>query len=268
LHCPSIQLISQTTVSNQVIDAPQAIETQDIPKMTDTEDDAPSANGDTVDPPKLIRRKSDADEPLTALLPPRLKSKTTEEGASAAEPTDGGTESIFPPSSTNSVPIPPTMDATGSVVSSEIVSSLHNPDINDQSPAAESLRASAEVHVGTTAKLARKMHVEKIRKVIKKATQRGIGNRRGKPPRIPPNRGSEQEEEGIYVVEEGDEEYSDSDDDSDDEEGHSRSRSKDSDDVGVEDQKKHVAFVVEHEKHHKVPAEVLTATLETGKKCK
>mmetsp|Transcript_18158 Transcript_18158/g.30100 ORF Transcript_18158/g.30100 Transcript_18158/m.30100 type:complete len:872 (+) Transcript_18158:429-3044(+) len=222
--------------------------------MTSTVEDAIDTNAGVVDPPKLDRRLSDIDQPLSYRLPPRLNSDaaTPANGAAAAREEEEEEGDGAP---------------TASVTRSSTTTPLqHNPSIDDESPAAESLRASAEVHVGTTAKLARKMHVEKIRKVLKKATQKGTGNRRGKPPRIPPNRGgTKQDEEGIWIVEEEDEEDSDSEDESCDVDNVPYARDLDD---GAAKHTKPGEFAEDAEKHkfQKIPTEVLTATMETGRK--
>ena len=138
----------------------------------------------------------------------------------------------------------------------EILGSLNNPSIDDDTPAAEALRANADVHVNTAAKLARKIHVQTVRNIVKKATKRGMGNKRGKPPRIPPHRDSGE----IYIVEEEDVEDSEPDDDVS-EEHHEDGlpgfvAERDNQNLGVFDGVQHV------------PAEVMAATIETGKKCK
>lgn len=227
-----------------------------------TADNDDNANGVVKDPPTPIRRNSNTDAPLTSLEPPKLNSDMN------GESDDGMTTPRSTTEAATSFDSTPTPDGAGG---NEFIDSLHETSIQSESPAAKSLRASAEVHVGTTAKLARKMHVEKIRKVLKKATKRGIGNKRGKPPRIPPNRaGSGEEEEGMYIVEEGDEESSESEDESDDDDDEpTHSGEMDS---GRDAPTKHVAFIVEEDNSkydiHKIPNEVLTATMETGRKRK
>ena len=63
----------------------------------------------------------------------------------------------------------------------------HGPIIADDSPAAEALRANANVHVSRTGKAARAMHMQSVRKFVKRATgATKSGVVRGKPPRLPP----------------------------------------------------------------------------------
>jgi len=138
-----------------------------------------------------------------------------------------------------------------------------NPNIDDQSPAAEALRANAGVHVRKTAKLARKIHANTVRKIVKKATRVGMGNRRGKPPRIPPSRGVP-DENGIYILEEEDDERSSDDDD--DEDGENIVNVHFKEDFPGDTARK--AFGHHFDDAEKLPSEVLTATMETGKKRK
>lgn len=64
---------------------------------------------------------------------------------------------------------------------------LADPEIGDDTEAAEALRANATVKVGKVGKVARSVGAQSVRKVAKRLTLRGqSGNRRGKPPRIPP----------------------------------------------------------------------------------
>lgn len=64
--------------------------------------------------------------------------------------------------------------------------------IEDNSPAAEALRANANVKVSTVGKAARAVHMQSVRKLIKRATlSTKQGNVRGKPPRVPLEQGEE-----------------------------------------------------------------------------
>lgn len=99
-------------------------------------------------------------------------------------------------------------------IPSEVLGALSNPTIEDDTPAAEALRANAEIRVHKLGKLARKVHAQSVRRLVKKATLRAkSGNVRGKPPRIPPPRhpsdivtGPDNE---MYVVKEEDESIED-----------------------------------------------------------
>ena len=183
----------------------------------------------------------------------------------------------------------------------ELLEILANPSIEDNTPAAEALRANAEIHVRKLGKLARRIHGQTVRRVVKRATLRSKSGRvRGKPPRIPPTRvpsGSVPagRDNQIYVVHEEDEvediledemdsslESSESSEeyehDHDEEamfaaasgEAHQKSQQED---VIVEEDKAVVDKVPGWQTHltegpEMVPAEVLTATMETGKKGK
>eukprot|EP00980_Cylindrotheca_fusiformis_P024095 scaffold11525_cov135-Cylindrotheca_fusiformis.AAC.11 len=69
----------------------------------------------------------------------------------------------------------------------ELLAQLVDPEIDDDTEAAEALRANANVKVGKVGKVARSLNAQSVRKLVKRATLRGqSGNRRGKPPRIPP----------------------------------------------------------------------------------
>ena len=58
-------------------------------------------------------------------------------------------------------------------------------EIEDGTPAAEALRANADVKVTKVGKAARFLHVQNVRKSAKKILHVGTGVKRGKPPRIP-----------------------------------------------------------------------------------
>jgi hypothetical protein len=58
--------------------------------------------------------------------------------------------------------------------------------IEEGSPAAEAIRANAQVHVSTVAKAARAVHMNVVRKIVKRASGTAkSGFVRGKPPRVP-----------------------------------------------------------------------------------
>lgn len=184
----------------------------------------------------------------------------------------------------------------------ELLEVLANPSIEDDSPAAEALRANAEVRVRKVGKLARRVHGQSVRRVVKRATLRAkSGNVRGKPPRIPPGKvptdsvpaGPDNE---IYVVHEGDESEELGEDEMDssiesseqeaeykhdhDEEAMfaaasgERTQSED-DEVVTEEEADPLVDKVPDGVHdwqtrliegEDIPVEVLTATMETGKK--
>lgn len=217
-------------------------------------------NGTATDDDET-NRKAEVDNGLSYRLSPKLKSVSLPSAPEEAESNEVCTNSAAR-SSTDAISIAPIFlpsDQTGGIPT-ELLGTLHNPSIDDDTPAAEALRANAEVHVNKAAKLARKIHVQTVRNIVKKATQRGMGNKRGKPPRIPPNR-NEQNDGEIYVVDEEQDEDSSAESGKDDSEEHT--------------EYKGLKFVVEKENRHlgifdgveQVPGDVAAATIETGKKC-
>jgi hypothetical protein len=87
--------------------------------------------------------------------------------------------------------------------------------IQDDSPAAAALRANAEVRVSSMSKAARAVHMQSVRRALKRAAGKPrSGLRKGKPPRVPPNYATmttnntmseyllegEEEEEGEEIV--------------------------------------------------------------------
>jgi hypothetical protein len=69
----------------------------------------------------------------------------------------------------------------------EVVGKTAVINIDDDSPAAAALRANAKIHVSSVGKAARAVQLQSVRRALKRAT--GItksGNKKGKPPRIPP----------------------------------------------------------------------------------
>ena len=103
----------------------------------------------------------------------------------------------------------------------ELLSHLVDPDIDDDTEAAEALRANAGVKVGKVGKVARSLNAQSVRKLAKRVTMRGnSGYRRGKPPRIPPGMTSDAagdvfmyplNEEGESMLDIGDDDAEDSD---------------------------------------------------------
>jgi hypothetical protein len=103
----------------------------------------------------------------------------------------------------------------------ELFSQLVDPDIDDDTEAAEALRANAGVKVGKVGKVARSLNAQSVRKLAKRVTMRGNnGYRRGKPPRIPPGMANANASAGgevfMYPLSEEDEmaQYGGEDDDS------------------------------------------------------
>jgi hypothetical protein len=99
----------------------------------------------------------------------------------------------------------------------ELLAQLVDPDIDDDTEAAEALRANANVKVGKVGKVARSLNAQSVRKLVKRATLRGqSGNKRGKPPRIPPgitSAATDDEGQGTMFPVEGSESYVDAEDD-------------------------------------------------------
>lgn len=94
------------------------------------------------------------------------------------------------------------------------------PEIEDNTEAAEALRANASIRVGKMGKVARSVNAQTVRRFFKTATLRGHGPKRGKPPRVPPgfvapaagmggvSRMGDDENNIMYAVHEGDYETS------------------------------------------------------------
>lgn len=81
----------------------------------------------------------------------------------------------------------------------ELLAHLVDPEIDDDTEAGEALRANANVKVGMVGKAARGLNAQSVRKLVKRATLRGhSGNKRGKPPRIPPGITTESSEDLEY----------------------------------------------------------------------
>lgn len=168
---------------------------------------------------------------------------------------------------------------------SAVLGKLNSPNIEDDTPAAAALRANREVKVPKVGKFARTLHAQTLRRFIKRATLRAkSGNRRGKPPRIPPSHQKEKSHDtGIYVVEEEDEGAIEDENDMDSslesvEEGTTpeavASSKVSGDDTGdimignMEDleSNKNRPPMEQVRPLEQVPSDVLAATLETGKK--
>lgn len=69
----------------------------------------------------------------------------------------------------------------------DVMGDLDPLHIDDDSPAAAALRANANVKVSTMGKAARAVHLQTVRKIVKRASLASkSGIVRGKPPRLPP----------------------------------------------------------------------------------
>lgn len=129
----------------------------------------------------------------------------------------------------------------------DLLAALVEPEIEDDTEAAEALRANASIKVGKVGKVARSVNAQTVRKLVKKATLRGHGNKRGKPPRIPPGLATAGQQKQfmddgnqIYAVQEADDEseYLDDDDGDSDSERSSASYAND-----YANSQQHTAFV-------------------------
>ena len=101
-----------------------------------------------------------------------------------------------------------------------LLAAVVEPEIEEDTEAAEALRANAQIKVGKVSKAARGINAQTVRKLVKIASLRGLSGKRGKPPRVPPGLISPgqhlqqhpdhlvrvAEENQIYAVEEGDNE--------------------------------------------------------------
>ncbi len=67
-----------------------------------------------------------------------------------------------------------------------LLAAVVEPEIEEDTEAAEALRANAQIKVGKVSKAARGINAQTVRKFVKVASLRGHGIKRGKPPRVPP----------------------------------------------------------------------------------
>jgi len=112
----------------------------------------------------------------------------------------------------------------------DLLAAVVEPEIEDDTEAAEALRANAQIKVGKISKAARSINAQTVRKLVKRASLRGnAGIKRGKPPRIPPGLAvagqqqahqqpqvsliREEDENQIYVVQEEEDESNDHEED-------------------------------------------------------
>lgn len=90
-------------------------------------------------------------------------------------------------STTAAARAPPANAWDGLEVEEEFVEAEAPFQIEDNTPAAEALRASASVKVTRVGKAARAVHMQAVRRLVKRATLTGKqGVVKGKPPRLPP----------------------------------------------------------------------------------
>lgn len=77
-------------------------------------------------------------------------------------------------------------DPLSDCIREDFFAEMESPAIEENSPAAEALRANANVHVSSVGKAARAIHVQAVRKFVKRATgATRSGVVKGKPPRVP-----------------------------------------------------------------------------------
>jgi hypothetical protein len=77
-------------------------------------------------------------------------------------------------------------DLLAGATQEDFFAEMESPAIEENSPAAEALRANASVHVSSVGKAARAIHVQAVRKFVKRATGAArSGIVKGKPPRVP-----------------------------------------------------------------------------------
>lgn len=104
-------------------------------------------------------------------------------------------------------------DDVDAVLNVNYFSDISSLSIQEDSPAAAALRANASVHVSSMGKVARAVHMQTVRRVLKRAAGKStFGNIRGKPPRVPPKKVSA----SLTSYPEKDEFDEDSDEDEDD----------------------------------------------------
>lgn len=89
-----------------------------------------------------------------------------------------------------------------------LLAAVVEPEIEEDTEAAEALRANALIKVGKVSKAARGINAQTVRKLVKVASLRGRGIKRGKPPRVPPGLAAaaqHQQQQPDHIVRDGDE---------------------------------------------------------------
>ena len=261
-------------------------------------------------------RRNSSDEPLPNMKIPRLNSMNSDDGNEDQQPVQRNSPPTISPrlASVGNLPIQNThlkksltkdgrndedteeddsaniTDTNATSVESsylpsdsggipaDIIGALSNPSIEDDSPAAEALRANANVHVNSLGKFARRIQVQNVRRMFKRGLF--IGNKRGKPPKLAPHRITD-DSGGIYNIQE----ESEDDDGAGSNDGTASiaanthgsrlSSQGDRSDFCVEhepvpaptDEKKKVGWQGVATTVEKVPHEVMSGTMETGRKC-
>lgn len=170
---------------------------------------------------------------------------------------------------------------------SDIFQNVGAVSIQKDSPAAAALRANAGVHVSSMGKAARAVHMQSVRRVLKRAAGKPkSGNKKGKPPRVPPKlllssstvsptyQQHHPYNEDNSLLEDDDE--SDDDEEEDDyssESSHNQSQSSEEDKISLESDNENRRNKVkeqtqlDREAMH-IPDGVTPGTVEAGKKGK
>ena len=151
--------------------------------------------------------------------------------------------------------VPPPPDANiweGIEGEEELVEAEAPFQIEDNTPAAEALRASASVRVSRVGKAARAVHMQAVRRLVKRATLTGKqGVVKGKPPRLPPRQRMDGDADELSDLDEEDEDYEDVEP-SENEPSHSAHQDMSS---------------AHYDGEPVVPDDVVQGTAEAGRKC-
>jgi len=86
-----------------------------------------------------------------------------------------------------------------------LLAAVVEPEIEEDTEAAEALRANAKIKVGKVSKAARGINAQTVRKLVKVASLRGRGIKRGKPPRVPPGLAGQHHQQTDHLVRDGEE---------------------------------------------------------------
>jgi len=89
-------------------------------------------------------------------------------------------------------------------IDDDVFQQLGAVSIQEDSPAAAALRANAEIQVSSLGKAARAVHMQTVRRALKRAAGKGRSNRKGKPPRVPFGAPHGTAEDELYSSEEED----------------------------------------------------------------
>lgn len=129
-------------------------------------------------------------KPAAGSTEERMEDNSHDDGHHDLATTDNDTSSAFSTDLSTGGPYQVIeYDVDGDLVT-DTLSELRTLTIEDDSPAAEAIRANANVRVSTFGKAARAVHMQAVRRFVKKATgATKSGVVRGKPPRIPERNG-------------------------------------------------------------------------------